>query len=399
MRAAARVLLILFAFCIPWEYSLDFAPPWGNIARLAGLTSLLVAIPAILQAGRTRAPGLLQWLSLLLFAWLCATYFWSIEPEVTLARLPGYLQELMIVWLVGEFVQSKDELCNILRAWLAGCAVLAGLTLGAAAALHSVDQTRFFAAGQDPNDTARFLALGLPIAVLLAEWSEKAWSRRLMLLYLPLGIVAIIATASRGGFITMLVALAGSGALMVRNRRIHSARALVVTAVVVTVGFLVIPRGSFVRIATIPEQLNGGGLNQRMSIWREGWRTFQQAPFLGHGAGTFVAAAGLAPIDTAHNTALSVLVEGGIAGLAIGIAVVGCCVTMACAVRGELRIALLSMLAAWAVASFVGTTGESRTTWLLFAVIAVAARLRQAGAGAHAEFSAVNRLASAGAGS
>jgi len=399
MRTAARALLLLFVFAIPWEYSLDFGAPWGNVARLAGLALLAVAIPAILQAGRVRALGTLQWASILLFAYLGATYLWSIEPEVTLDRLPGYLQELMIVWLVGELIDSKDDLHNLFRAWLAGCAVLAGLTLSSAVlALRGAEQVRFFAAGQDPNDTARFLALGLPIAALLADRSVMQWKRRISLLYIPLGVIAILATASRGGFLTMLVSLVGCGVLMARTRRFRVLHMLVPLLAIVAAALFMIPRNSLLRIASIAEQANGGDLNQRVNIWQEGWNAFQRAPLLGHGAGTFVAASGLSSIDTAHNTALSVLVEGGILGLAIGAGIFVCSIAMARSLKGALQIALLAMLAAWTVASLVGTTGESRTTWLLFAVIATAARQHRSSALVNVKPQTSASLQSAGAG-
>ena len=43
MRRIAWVLLLLFAFAIPWEYSLDLGEPLGNVARIAGLLLLLAA--------------------------------------------------------------------------------------------------------------------------------------------------------------------------------------------------------------------------------------------------------------------------------------------------------------------------------------------------------------------
>ena len=86
MRRIAWVLLLLFAFAIPWEYSLDLGEPLGNIARVVGLLLLLVAIPAVLQAGRLRTPGAMQWLVLALYLWFCCTYFWTIEPLATLAE-------------------------------------------------------------------------------------------------------------------------------------------------------------------------------------------------------------------------------------------------------------------------------------------------------------------------
>jgi len=43
MRRVAWGLLLLFAFAVPWEYSLDLGEPLGNIARVVGLV-LLAAI-------------------------------------------------------------------------------------------------------------------------------------------------------------------------------------------------------------------------------------------------------------------------------------------------------------------------------------------------------------------
>jgi hypothetical protein len=67
MRKLAWGLLLLFAFAIPWEYSLDLGEPLGNVARVIGLLLILVAIPAVLQSGRLRTPGLMQWLVLAVY--------------------------------------------------------------------------------------------------------------------------------------------------------------------------------------------------------------------------------------------------------------------------------------------------------------------------------------------
>jgi len=104
MRRITWVLLLLFAFAIPWEYSLDLGQPLGNVARIAGLLVLSAAIPAVLQAGRIRTPGAFWWLTLALYLWFCCTCLWTIDRAVTLAALRGYFQEMMIVWLVWEFV-------------------------------------------------------------------------------------------------------------------------------------------------------------------------------------------------------------------------------------------------------------------------------------------------------
>jgi O-antigen ligase len=377
MRRIAWVLMLGFAFAVPWEYSLDLGPPMGNVARLLGLLLLLAAIPAVLQAGCLRRPGALQWLTLALFLWFCCSCFWTIDQATTIAKLRGYFQEMMIVWLVWEFAESPRDLRWLLRVFLAGSWVLAILTLAdfrSAEALLA-EQVRFTAYGQDPNDVARFLNLGFPVAALLADGNAGWWENLLALGYVPLGVVAVLLTASRGGFLAALIALAGCGAILSRGRpRAVVAGALAAPGLAAIV-WVTIPRETFARLATIPEQLTSGDLNQRLSIWAAGWHAFVRAPWLGTGAGTFVQAAGLAPIDTAHNSALSIAVSGGICALFLAVAIYAAALAMAWSTGGRLRWALTFALLVWGVSSLVGTVEENRITWLLFGLAAVAARL------------------------
>ena len=145
MRRVVWTLLLVFAFAIPWEYSLDLGEPVGNIARIAGLALLLAAIPAVLLAGRLRTPGPLQWLVLALFLWFCCSCFWTIELQATLPRLRGYFQVMMAVWLVWEFAESPEDLRDLLRAYVAGSWALAALTVANLASPEAAGHIRFVA--------------------------------------------------------------------------------------------------------------------------------------------------------------------------------------------------------------------------------------------------------------
>jgi O-antigen ligase len=377
MRRIAWGLLLVFTFAIPWEYSLNLGEPLGNAARIAGLLLLLAAIPAVLQAGRLRAPGPMQWVVLAFFLWFCCSYFWTIEPLATLDKLRGYFQEMMIVWLVWEFADSPRGLRSLLRAYVIGSWVLVALTLASFSSPEAValGQIRFVAEGQDPNDVARYLDLGFPLAALLVN-CEPRWPGRLLALgYLPLGLVAVFLTASRGGFLAAVVALAGCAILLGRDhRRGVLAGALALPAITAALWFLV-PHETFERLATIPGQLQGGSLNDRTNIWTLGWHAFAKAPLFGTGAGTFVSAAGLAPINTAHNTAFSILVNGGLCALCLFVAIVALATWSIRRTRGPLQLALGTSLAVWLVTTLDATVEENRTTWLLLGLIALAGRL------------------------
>jgi len=375
MRRVAWGLLVLLAFTIPWEYSLDLGEPLGNIARIVSLVLLVVAIPAVLQAGRVRTPSAIHWLILGLYLWFCCSYFWTIEPLATLEKMRSYFQEMMIVWLVWEFAESPEDLRTLMSAYVAGAGVLAVLTLanfGSAEALGA-SQIRFAAEGQDPNDTARILDLGFPFAAMLVGSGGRR--RMLGLAYLPLGLVAMALTASRGGLLAGVAALAGCGLLLMRNSG-RGALAGILSLPAIAAGlWFTIPRETFERLATIPGQLQGGDLNQRWNIWHAGWSAFVRAPLVGTGAGSFVSAARLNPLDTAHNTALSVAVGGGLFALMLmlGIGVLG--LRAAWTTQGQLREGLLTALVVWGIVSLVSTVEESRATWLLLGMIAVAGRL------------------------
>ena len=384
MRRFAWWLLLAFAFTIPWEYSLDLGPPLGNVARIAGLLALLAAVPAVLQAGRARRPALLHWLVLALYLWFCCSYFWTIDPAVTLEKIRHFFQEMMIVWLVWEFAESPRDLRVLLRVFVAGSWVLAMLTLADFRSPEALaaGQFRFTAYGQDPNDVARYLDLGFPLAALLGN-SESRWPGRVLALgYLPLGLVAVLLTASRGGFVAAVVALAGCGIILARGHAKAVLAAVFALPALAAALWYAIPHQTFQRLATIPQQLYGGDLNQRLNIWSAGWQAFVRAPLIGTGAGTFVSAARLSPIDTAHNTALSIAVSGGLCALTLALAIFAMVLLTALRTRGSLRLALTVSLLVWAITSMVGTVEEGRTTWLLFALIAVAGRLAKEEPGA-----------------
>jgi O-antigen ligase len=377
VRRTAWILLVLFVFSIPWEYSLDLGAPYGNVARVLGLLTVLAALPAVLEAGSFRRFSSMHWLTSLLYLWFCCSFFWTETAHETLTHLRGYAQEMMLVWLVWEFVDLSKDLYLLLRAWLAGSWILAILTIVGfvLSSASTVDQVRFAAIGQDPNDVARFLSFGFPIAMLLLHDSMHRTERALWLFYFPVGFAAVLLTASRSGLLAALVALTGTGIAAFRRH----AKGVIITSVLVGSAVLLIwgvaPVGTFHRLGTIAELWQLGDLNQRVNIWSSGWRAFHTAPLFGHGVGSFVTAAELGPEDTAHNTVISILVEGGLCGLALASAIIFSSMKAICNLQGSRRFGLSMLMIVWAVSSIAGTVWENRLTWLLFGVAAVSSRL------------------------
>ncbi|WP_263357817.1 O-antigen ligase family protein [Acidicapsa ligni] len=377
MTRLMNVLLMLFAFAVPWEYSLNLGEPFGNVARIAGVLLLVAGIPAVLMRRGIRMPGMLQWLVLALYLYFACSYFWTIDSDVTTDKIRAYFQVMMVTWIVWEFCETQGDLRNMMRALVAGCWLLVVLTVldFSAASASAAEQIRFVAEGQDPNDVARFLDLGFPFAALLFA-IEKAWPIRLLALgYLPAGLLAVLLTASRGGFSAALVSLLGTAILLVVWRPRAASVILIGVAITALVLWMFVPAGSLDRLATIPEQLGSSDLNDRYNIWIAGWRAFTQRPWMGYGAGNYTAAARLATGDTAHNTVMAVLVTGGLFALTLCGAIVAGVAWSIARTSGLLRIALATVLAVWIITSMVGSVEENRITWLVFGMMALAGRL------------------------
>jgi O-antigen ligase len=303
----------------------------------------------------------------------------TIDAAVTFEKMRGYFQEIMVVWLVWEFADTPEDLRDLLRAYVAGSWVLAILTLAAFSSPEAIaaGQIRFAAYGQDPNEVARFLDLGFPLAALLVS-RERRWLARTMAFgFLPLGLIAVLLTASRGGFLAALVALAGSLDLLTRGHARRATFAIFALPPFLAALLFIVPGATLNRLATIPDQLRRGDLNQRLNIWSAGWRAFVHAPLLGTGAGSFVTAAHLSPIDTTHNTVLSIAVSGGLCALTLAAVLVALAARAALQTNGALRLALITALLDWVLTSLVATVEENRTTWHLLGMIAVAGRLAE----------------------
>jgi O-antigen ligase len=376
MRRLTFGLLMLYSFAVPWEYSLDVGEPFGNVARILGIL-LLATVPWLLMRGEMRRPGLVQWLVLTFYLYFVCSYFWTVDQLATLEKIRSYFQVMMAVWLIWEVAETTGHLRAMLRAFVAGCWVLAILTFVdfTSESAIAAGQIRFVASGQDPNDVARFLDLGFPLAALLLA-TERRWPFRLLASgYVPAGLLAVLLTASRGGFSAAMAALFGAAVLLVMARPRAASLVFVALAVMAGALWMFVPAGSWDRLATIPQEVGSGDWNDRLNIWDAGWLAFRQSPWWGSGAGTFTTASGLAPGDTAHNTVMAVLVTGGLLGTAIFSAIVASVGWSVIRTQGLLRVAFATTLAVWAITSMVGSVEENRATWLLFGLMALAGRI------------------------
>lgn len=178
------------------------------------------------------------------------------------------------------------------------------------------------------DDFAGFVELTAPLGLALLLF--RAWPREragLLLLFtiVPAGALAI--TASRGGITGFLFELA---LLLVLSRahQLGRKQQLAGVTLVLVAGTFVVWLGVGDAIQRF-QQLTAGEISRdrRVSIYRDAWQIFTQHPWAGTGLGSFVVVYpqyesvydGLR-VDHAHNDALELLAETGVAGALCGLA-------------------------------------------------------------------------------
>jgi O-antigen ligase len=372
MSKAATWLLWCFVFVMPWDEFVEL-PLLGSIPHLIGIAASAAGVLHIL-ARRTLRP--LRWFhgfAGLFVLWAGASVFWSIDPEASESRFLTYLQLGVLVWLIWEIAPSSRQGRALLQAYVLGASVSAVAAVYNSLYGASVDPARFTALNANANDLGLVLVLGLPMAwyLGLSQWHRRA--ARLWHLYVPLGITAILLTASRGAFVAALVALAiipwTLGPLRLRAKAVLAV--LAVGSLVLGTRF--VPEASLERVASTRADIASGHFGGRGVIWESGLRVAREHPLAGVGAGAFGAAVaatlGGYP-RAAHDVFLSILVEEGIVGLCLFLAMTAAALSRLRHLSALQRRFSIVLLAALAVGSLSLSWSARKPFWFVLALVA-----------------------------
>ena len=230
----------------------------------------------------------------------------------------NFSKTVLFYFLVVYCVRGLMEIRYLV---LASFGAMAALELGVL--LFNATERVRITGTYDPNDLAAVIVCTLPMAVMLLL-TERAL-RYAVLPVVLLGLVTIIMTKSRGGFITLVVV---SVIVLVKlPSRIPLLRTGLVIAGILVFS-LFAPQAYWDRIATIwgeSEAVQDGyvkeGFSPRWNLWMTGMRLMLENPILGVGASAFsVAESGQTfgrGMYAAHNSFTQIGAELGIFGLAL----------------------------------------------------------------------------------
>ncbi len=270
-------------------------------------------IQAVLAAPESRAV-------LAIFALALASIPTSHWPgESFRAAVFNFPKTLVFFFLLLYCIRGLRELRYLVWAFVGS---VAALELGVL--LFNVQERVRITGTYDPNDLAFVMVCTLPMAIMLLM-VERGPRRYAMIPIVLLGLVTIIMTKSRGGFITLIVV--GAIVLAKLPARIALLRSgLVIGGILVFSLFA--PQSYWERITTIwggAEGVQDGyvkeGFSPRWDLWMTGIRLMLENPILGVGVNAFAVAESGQTFGrgtfAAHNSFTQIGAELGIFGLAL----------------------------------------------------------------------------------
>jgi len=370
MSALAYGALWLFCFAVPWQ-NIIMISGVGTISRLMGMVAFGLAVLTVIISGRARRIQPFH-VAALLFV-ICAGFgvFRTADQGRALSKFGTYLQLLLVLWMIWELAPSFQRVRGLLFAYVCGAYVAAFNTIMVYRALLGTSARRFAAENFDPNDLGMILALALPMAWYLGMTYRQPLGRWLCRAYIPLGLVAIGLTGSRGAMIASVFALLIVPVSMTQLSpgRIAAAVFLLFASGAAAVTY--IPTSSWERFqVTAAETAAGkGNLNSRLVVWRMGLRAFSERPIFGYGTSGF----NWAVRSQSHNSYLSVLVEQGIVGFMLyAMMFITVFVRILRMPTMERRFALV-LLATLMVAMLPLVWDNRKSVWVILAILAALA--------------------------
>jgi O-antigen ligase len=378
-----------FVFSIFFEYPNRVSLP-VEIPTIIGCFFLLVAL---LHGGICFAwppPAALKWLVIYLGLWVTMSMY-SEHPAGGTGPLPKTLicsllmaQIVLLFWVAYNLLSSEKIAKATLWVLVAG-----SVSLRVFALLHLVHshwfEGRLYIVGQNPNQMAHHMAVGLVALIGLAT-AQKAGGRWPLVVVIPCAAVllyTIVQSGSRGGATAVtagLLALAFQGGSLRQQIR-------AVLVCVLAGGFLY---WAIERSPTMTQRYDqtfkSGDMAGREDLFPNAWQMFLEKPVLGWGPiDNWDELGRRAPLRRAdhpegerepHNSALEILTSVGLVGAIPIFIALGLCTVAAWRARASPRGVLpFALVVVVVVVNMSGSFLLSKLDWIVLAYAAASGDL------------------------
>jgi O-antigen ligase len=315
-------------YCIRPE---DWIPGLG-VVPLAKITAICATVALLLSTGRVKRglrdlPKEAFYLLLLIGVmfvsavfspvWRGGAFFWTVD-----------FAKVWVVWVLTYFlITNFEQLRHVIFIQSGSVAVI---SLVSVIKGHSHPRLEGVLGGiySNPNDLAFAIVLSLPFSLAFMLSTKSILRRVLWVLAMLCMAVALFLTASRAGFITLVI----SGAVCLWHFAVKGRRPLLVVAVVLIGATLSVSAGKTLKdrfLALSGEGLDTGietsaygSFEDRRLLMLRALKGIEHYPVLGIGIRNFITYSGV--WREVHVTYLQIAVEGGIPALVLYLMFFGC---------------------------------------------------------------------------
>jgi len=290
---------------------------------LAKITGLLAFLSLVMTAGKTprrfkdlpREASYLLTLLMLLFVssflspvWKGGAFFMTLD-----------VAKMYVAWILTFLLITT--LTRLRRIIFIQCGSVAVVSLAAILKGHSIPRLNGVIGGfySNPNDMAFAIVLSLPFCLAFLLTAKGAFRKALWLFGMLCMAVALVLTASRAGFIDLLVA--GTVCLWhfgIRGRRLYliAGTAFVGVVLLLTAGRTLMKRFEAISSDTVDSQMQETAresYEERKFLMLKALEAIAHYPILGVGPGDFVVYSG--KWKDVHASYLQIAADGGIPAL------------------------------------------------------------------------------------
>jgi len=338
----------------------------------------------LLGVQRIRKLSVIHFILMALVAWIGLSCFWSVDPDSSIVRTTTFLQLMFMAWMIWELAPGQDRIKLLTLAFVLGTIptsantvynALTGRTAGdlyaSAYGIGGPAGTRFAAGEFNANDLGLILAISVPMSAYLLTSNIRLWLRIVCGIQLLLVIPSILLTGSRGSTLALAPAFVCIGAMFWRWQGPRWIVALLILVLLTGASFT-LPKETWTRLLSSGTEITQGTLTHRTNLWSLAADTFRDAPFTGVGSGAFQRLSGIAlgRALVTHNTYLSIVVELGIVGTLIFFLLLISLLFSAVRLPPSEKWLWLGVLSVWMIGVSALTWEYTKTTWLIFGLLA-----------------------------
>ncbi len=332
--------LVLAAFNVPFE-SATSIPLVGSVPRLLGGLTIAVFVAALAIRRRCFTVSLFSRVLFLHVTFAALSLAWVVADADSQRRLALLIQLSLLATLVVQVARTHRERAVLASAYGLGTVVAAMLVianrvrhvtyldqelgLGQAVSRFNVGHVARYTVGiEDPNYIGMVLVVGIPTLIWgLSRLYGRSGLIAAVVLSAPVAFSALL-TGSRGS--TVVAPMFPIVYIIVSSARRHLGRmvpALGFAGLIASVVWRQLPADTQFRVRSGFDSSQSTS-RLREVVWRAGYHAFLRRPIQGYGLGSyqFVVRKEIGRNLVAHNTFINLLVEFGVIGASLFVAVV-----------------------------------------------------------------------------